>query len=366
MTTKGGETLELSDLFNIQIEKNYIGEVIKNKDYNKIIIEHYQRLAAEYPDVNFSNNIENMSNCNSWWLIDHYQEQKIKDFKKTSLCKDKFCSNCKKVKQASRLSKFVPLIEDLSKDKNIYHLVLTVPNCNGTNLKDTIKSMFSNFYILNRYLKLEKKIRGLDFSQYGYSGSIRSLEVTYSKDDYHPHLHCIIAFDKPLDDNRYIKNTYSKSRKNGYRKFTDFEILIQKIWYLLNNNEKVTKKSIDELELGYSCTVDSIDESSLFEVFKYMTKTKDEKNNIIPYDNFKTLYFALYRVRQIQGYGCFYNVKDDDSIIDQVDDFYDVIINILKAKENPVEVCETPQDLLLDNENLIISRKTIFNYLRQL
>ena len=366
MTTKGGETLELSDLFNIQIEKNYIGEVIKNKDYNKIIIEHYQRLAAEYPDVNFSNNIENMSNCNSWWLIDHYQEQKIKDFKKTSLCKDKFCSNCKKVKQASRLSKFVPIIEDLAKDKNIYHLVLTVPNCNGTNLKDTIKKMFKNFYSLNRYLNLNLKIRGLDFSQYGYSGSIRSLEVTYSKDDYHPHLHCIIAFDKPLDDNRYIKNTYSRSRKNGYRKFTDFEILIQKIWYLLNNNEKVTKKNIDELEVGYSCTVDSIDESSLFEVFKYMTKTKDEKNNIIPYDNFKTLYFALYRVRQIQGYGCFYNVKDDDSIIDQVDDFYDVIINILKAKENPVEVCETPQDLLLDNENLIISRKTIFNYLRQL
>ena len=301
--------MELSDLFNIQIEKNYINDVIKNKDYNKIIIEHYQRLAVEFPDVNFSNNIENISNCNSWWLMDHYKEQKIKDFKKTSLCKDKFCSNCKKVKQASRLSKFVPIIEDLSKDKNIYHLVLTVPNCNGTNLKDTIKKMFKNFYSLNRYLNLNLKIRGLDFSQYGYSGSIRSLEVTYSKDDYHPHLHCIIAFDKPLDDNRYIKNTYSRSRKNGYRKFTDFEILIQKIWYLLNNNEKVTKKNIDELEVGYSCTVDSIDESSLFEVFKYMTKTKDEKNNIIPYDNFKTLYFALYRVRQIKGMVAFIMLK---------------------------------------------------------
>lgn len=358
--------MELSDLFKIQIEKNYIDEVIKHKDYNKIIIEHYQRLASEYPNVNFSSNIENMSNCNSWWLMDHYQDQKIKDFKKTSLCKDKFCSNCKKVKQASRLSKFVPMIEDLVKDKYIYHLVLTVPNCNGTNLKDIIKKMFKNFYSLNRYLNLNLKIRGLDFSQYGYSGSIRSLEVTYNKDDYHPHLHCIIALDHLLDDDRCIKNIYSKSRKNGYRKFTDFEILIQKIWFLLNNDIKVTKKNIDELEVGYSCTVDPIDESSLFEVFKYMTKTKDEKNNIIPYDNFKTLYFALYRVRQIQGYGCFYNVKDDDSIIDQVDDFYDVIINILKTKEDPVEVCEAPQDLLLDNENLIISRKKIYSYLRQL
>ena len=358
--------MELRDLFEIQIEKNYISDIIKHKDYNKIIIEHYKTLSKKYPNVNFSSNIENMSNCNSWWLMDFYKEQKVKDFKKTSLCKDKFCSNCKKVKQASRLSKFVPMIEELAKDKYIYHLVLTVPNCNGTNLKDTIKKMFKNFYSLNRYLNLNLKIRGLDFSQYGYSGSIRSLEVTYSKDDYHPHLHCIIAFDKPLDDNRYIKNTYSRSRKNGYRKFTDFEILIQKIWYLLNNNEKVTKKNIDELEVGYSCTVDSIDESSLFEVFKYMTKTKDEKNNIIPYDNFKTLYFALYRVRQIQGYGCFYNVKDDDSIINEVDDFYDVIINILKTKEDPVEVCEAPEDLLTDNQNIIISRKKIYSYLRNL
>ena len=97
-----------------------------------------------------------------------------------------------------------------------------------------------------------------------------------------------------------------------------------------------------------------------------MTKTKDEKNNIIPYDNFKTLYFALYRVRQIQGYGCFYNVKDDDSIIEQFDEIYDMYIELLRAKENPLEVCETPEDLLLDNENMIISRKRIFSYLKKL
>ncbi|MGL5328133.1 MAG: protein rep [Peptostreptococcaceae bacterium] len=358
--------MELRDLLNIQIEKNYIEDIIKHKEYNDVIISHYQRLSEEFPEVNFSGNIENMINCNSWWVMDHYQEQKIKDFKKTSLCKDKFCSNCKKVKQASRLTQFMPLIEEMKKDKYIYHLVLTVPNCNGTNLKATIKDIFSNFYKLNRYLKLEKKIKGLDFEQYCYSGSIRSLEVTFNKDSYHPHLHCIIAMDSPLDENRHIKNTYSKSRKNGYRKFTDFEILIQKIWYLLNNSEKVTKKNIDNLDVGYSCTIDSIDDSSVFEVFKYMTKTKDEKDNIIPYDNFKVLYFALYRVRQIQGYGCFYNVKDDDSIIDQVDDLYDIYVQIWKAKENPVEVCETPQDLLKDTENLIVSRKRIFNMLRNL
>lgn len=358
--------MELSDLLNIQVTKDHLINVINHKEYNETIIKYYERLWKEYPVVDFSSQIENISNCNSWWLMDYYKEQRVKDFKKTNLCKDKFCNNCKKVKQASRLAQFMPVIEELKKDKYIYHLVLTVPNCNGTNLKPKIKNIFDNFYKINRYLKLEKKIKGLDFEQYGYSGAIRSLEVTYRIDDYHPHLHCIIALDKPLDDNRYIKNTYSKSRKNGYRKFTDFEILIQKIWYLLNNGEKVTKKAIDNLELGYSCTIDPIDESSAYEVFKYMTKSTDEKSNVLTYENFKTLYFGLYRVRQIQGYGCFYNIKDDDSIIDQVDDYYDTLVNLLKTKENPLEVYEAPEDLLLDKENIIISRKKIFNYYRDL
>lgn len=359
--------MELSDLLEIQVSKEHLKNVINNNDYNKTIIGYYERLQKEYPLVNFSTNIENISNCNSWWLMDHYKQQKVKDFKKTNLCKDKFCNNCKKVKQASRLAKFMPMIEDLSKDKYLYHMVLTVPNCNGDDLKDVIRDkIFKSFAYLIDYLKIKKKIKGLDFEQYSYSGAIRSLEVTYRRDDYHPHLHCIIALEKPLDDNRYIKNTYSRSRKNGYRKFTEFEILIQKIWYLLNTGERVTKKAIDNLELGYSCTIDPIDESSVYEVFKYMTKATDEKNNILTYQNFKDLYFALYRVRQIQGYGCFYNVKDDDSIIEEVDYFYNKYIEELQKQENPVEVCETPQDLLLDNQNLIISRKKIFNYLRNL
>ncbi len=358
--------MNLQDFKEIHIEKEHLINVINNKEYNSTIVKYYKRLNKEYPNLNFSSQIDSLSNCNSWWMLDYYRQQKVKDFKKTNLCKDKFCSNCKKVKQASRLAKFMPLIEDMKKEKYLYHLVLTVPNCEGTNLKDTIDTIYRSFKRLNRYLNLDLKIKGLDFSKFSYSGAIRSLEVTFKRKVYHPHLHCIIALDKPLDNNRYISNTYSKSKKNGYRKFTEFEILIQKIWYLANNGQKVTKKAIESLDLGYSCTIDPIDESSAYEVFKYMTKTNDENNNILTYTNFKDLYFGLYRVRQIQGYGCFYNIKDDDSIVNEVDDLYDVIISILRAKESPLEVCETPEDLLLDSNNLIISRKKIFSYYRNL
>ena len=359
--------MEIQELKGIEVKKDFINDILINNKYNQeVILDYYYRLRSEDETLNLTNKLENISNCNSWWLLDYYKNQKVKDFKKTNLCKDKFCNNCKKVKQASRLSKFMPLINEYKQDSYLYHITLTVPNCEGDKLSETIKTMFSSFRRIIRYLSVDLKIKGLDFVPYDYIGAIRSLEITFKGDSYHPHLHCVFAFNNPLIENRCIENTFSNSRKNGYRKFTEFEILIQKIWYLLNNGLRVTKKSIEELDTGYSCTVDSIDESSVYEVFKYMTKSTDEDKNILSYDNFKTLHFALHRVRQIQGYGCFYNVKDDDSIIEEVEELYNVYIELLKVKENPVEVCETPQDLLLDNQNLIISRKKIYNYLRNL
>ena len=361
------KALELQDLKGIEITKYYVNQILVNNKYNQeVITEYYHRLQQEFQYINLQNKIDNISNCNSWWLLDYYKQQKVKDFKKTNLCKDKFCNNCKKVKQASRLSNFMPLINQYKEQNSLYHLTLTVPNCEGGDLALIIKTMFDSFRRLIRYFALDLKVKGLDFEKYGYIGAIRSLEVTFKGDSYHPHLHCILAFNNPLINNKYIENTYSLSKKNGYRKFTDFEILIQKIWYLLNKKIKVTKKAIDELELGYSCAIDNIDESSVYEVFKYMTKSTDEEKNVLTYENFKTLYFSLHRVRQIQGYGCFYNIKDDDSIIDEVDDLYNVIIELLKSKENPLEVSQTPEDLLTDDENIIISRKRIFSYLKKL
>ena len=361
------KALELQDLKGIEITKYYVNQILVNNKYNQeVITEYYHQLQQEFQYINLQNKIDNISNCNSWWLLDYYKQQKVKDFKKTNLCKDKFCNNCKKVKQASRLSNFMPLINQYKEQNSLYHLTLTVPNCEGGDLALIIKTMFDSFRRLIRYFALDLKVKGLDFEKYGYIGAIRSLEVTFKGDSYHPHLHCILAFNNPLINNKYIENTYSLSKKNGYRKFTDFEILIQKIWYLLNKKIKVTKKAIDELELGYSCAIDNIDESSVYEVFKYMTKSTDEEKNVLTYENFKTLYFSLHRVRQIQGYGCFYNIKDDDSIIDEVDDLYNVIIELLKSKENPLEVSQTPEDLLTDDENIIISRKRIFSYLKKL
>ncbi|WP_207385435.1 hypothetical protein, partial [Clostridioides difficile] len=136
-------------------------------------------------------------------------------------------------------------------------------------------------------------------------------------------------------------------------------------WYLLNNNIRVNLKNIDSISEGYSCTFDSINDSTYYEVFKYMTKSTDENSSLLTYENFKVLFFSLYRVRQIQGYGIFYNFKDDDNLDFEVDEYYKFVIDYLQKKESPVEVFEAPEDSLKD-DFLLISRKKIYSYLKNL
>ena len=102
--------LELQDLKGIEVKKDYINNILVNNKYNQeVITEYYHQLQQEFQYINFQNKINNISNCNSWWLLDYYKQQKVKDFKKTNLCKDKFCNNCKKVKQARYLISLLKL-----------------------------------------------------------------------------------------------------------------------------------------------------------------------------------------------------------------------------------------------------------------
>lgn len=102
--------------------------------------------------------LERLQMCNQFWQIDRYDKLKIKDFIRTNLCRDKFCNNCKKVKQAERMAKFMPEINKY-RDSKMSQIVLTVPNCSGDDLHDTIQKMFKAFARLIEYFKGKKKIK---------------------------------------------------------------------------------------------------------------------------------------------------------------------------------------------------------------
>ncbi|MGF7536557.1 hypothetical protein AAGG74_23385, partial [Bacillus mexicanus] len=164
---------------------------------------------------------------------------------------------------------------------------------------------------------------------------------------------------------------FNRKKRNEIRLFSDEEILIQKIWYLILNDEKVTFKNIEALDVGYSCRIDKFKESDFIELFKYMTKSTTEYDKVISYEQFKTLYFALDGRRQIQGYGCFYNLKDDDDFsLDEALEIYNSLIEKLQEIEKSVEVSTTPTDLMKirknDDDVIVFSRKKIHAAAREL
>lgn len=358
------------NLTDVTVDKKVLQDVVDNIGYNETIISYYARFSLE-SSVSFSSQLlvkksERLKFCNHFWQLDKYQEQKIKDFRKTNLCHDKFCANCKKVLQAGRMAKYIPELEKY-KD-NLFHLTLTVPNCSGADLNFTYKKMAKSFRMLINFLNGHNKIKGINFARFGYQGAVRSLEVTFHNNSYHPHFHVGLVLDLNLGRKKII-NTYSYNFTNGLtelkRLFCKEEILIQKIWYLLINNIKVTKSSIDDLPEGYSCTIDKFNEDDYAELFKYISKGSDENGNTFSYENFVALYYGLYRVKQIQGYGCLYRI--DDSIdLEELDNQYEDYIQEIRKKESPLVVYERPKDLILDTEYTLISRKAFFKYLRQL
>lgn len=358
------------DLEKIIVPKDTLQNVVNSIEYNKVIIKYYKQFADSGSILSsmdlLNRKAERLAFCNKFWQLDKYEQQKIKDFKKTSLCHDKFCSNCKKVKQAARMSKYIPELEKY-KD-NLYHLVLTNPNCNGQDLGATVKKMSKCFKKLINFMTGHNKIKGINFNKYHYSGAVRSLEVTFHGDSYHPHFHVGIVLDYKQGKKRIV-NTYSYNNKNGFkelkRMFSVDEILIQKIWYLLMNDIKVTKENIDNLKEGYSCLLNSFAPGDYAELFKYITKENDENGHILTYDNFVTLYYGLYRVKQIQGYGCLYQI-DDNLDLEELDRQYEEYIEEIRKKESPLVTYEEPKDLILDTQYKLISRKTYFKYLKSL
>lgn len=362
------------DLKNLEFTLKQLINIETNRSFNEYVIKYYERLKEDkrfsFPDNKIQNKIESIRNCNKFFELEVYHEQLVKDFIRTNLCKDKFCHNCKKVKQASRMARFIPEIEKY-KTHGLYHMVLTVPNVDGEKLKPMIQTQFKAFARLIEYLKGKKKIKGLEFDSWGYLGAIRSLEVTYKGNTYHPHIHALLCFTGDLGDKVHT-NTYSynyKSKKPMLnRLFSEKEILIQKIWKLLITGEKVTLKNINRMQTGYSCMIDKFDDDDYHELFKYMTKSNGSDENdmsMMTYSNFVILYFALLNVRQIQGYGVFFRIKDED-LSEEIDKIYDSIIEELKKIESPKQKFETPQELILDDKYTLISRKTIQKYLRKL
>ena len=340
--------------------------------YDHMFLEGaYDPKAAKQDGFGFLNRSKAIDLCCKWWDLDYYRMQAVKDIKRVNLCRDKFCYNCQSLLALKRQNKFGPQLDSLYDDFALGHVVFTVPNIPYApvgGLRELIKKMYRKFGYLMRYLSGTKKIAGVDFAQYGYQGCLRALEVTCGHDDtFHPHFHCMMVFRKGISFNLCHVNQYSYSYGRLVRKFSDLEILLQKVWFLLMNDIPVSWSSINDCKVGYSVICDLCPKGQYHEVFKYACKGAFKDGTIYHEDVFRELWYALHGRRMIQGYGCLYNVEDDsDEIFEtEVEDEYQAMIHELQYLEDPYFWVQSLQDVLYDENCRYVSKQNIRRLVRQ-
>ncbi len=341
---------------------------------NAIISSYYREMYRDTADAGHLRRADAVDGCFRWWDVDNYRKQHVKDVKRINLCKDKFCLNCQNAMSKRRYAKYKPVLDDLLADYDVYHVVTTVENCTAFELLDVLDRMYKKFPYIIRYFMGERKCNGIDFRGYGFKGAIRSLEITTKRTKtgamFHPHFHSLFVLRKGIPAKRKHINDFSFHKGKLRRKFTDFEILLQKVWYLLYNGERLTAEAVAKLPQGYSCTAERA-KGNYKEIFKYPVKGESRRESITDvvydYDTFAVLFEALYRRKVLQGYGIL-NYKDLETDEDkEIDRIYEELLAELRAIEDPerqaLKLEEVFADFETDPDMTYISKNVIREYL---
>lgn len=168
---------------------------------------------------------------------------------KADFCRHRLCPMCnwrKSLKMFSQMSEIVEKMTDNTKDLRFIFLTLTVRNCEGDKLSETIDHMNNAFTLMtskNRTVAISKPIKKYIL------GYFKALEVTYNvkADTYHPHFHVVLA----------VPNSYFT------RGFTKTEKWVE-IW------QKCL--GVDYKPMVDVRSVDTTDKGALCEITKYATK----------------------------------------------------------------------------------------------
>lgn len=282
-------------------------------------LEHYDKPIDGY----FTNKGDRIASCMNYWECDIYHDSKVIDLRKTYRCMDKFCTNCKRVRTAGYLIDFMPHFKELSEKYTPMMITLTIPNCERTELENTVKKLFEEWKIFYRLFsaKITQKFAYKD-RQYDAVGAIRALEITYSErlNNYHPHLHAIVFLDNISDTTIFEKEIQGEwnYETHDYNLISLADIEIRDLWTRIYNGIDRRIKEYDIMP--YMCDIRPVNGvKGILEVLKYAFKTSDIKD----YSIFEELYYATFHKRIKQGYGKLYNLKFEDYIEEGSDEILD-------------------------------------------
>lgn len=155
-----------------------------------------------------------------------------------SLCRKRWCSHCSRIKTAELINGYLKPLIQLTKENDLFLVTLTAPTCEGRQLKSEIKKRLHSFQKVKNNMRMRYNMKLNGF---------RKLEVTYSKEKFHPHFHLIVQ-------------GYSEAEK------------LRELWLKQFPSASIKANDIRQIE------VSETNVNSLKEVFKYATKqsVKDE------------------------------------------------------------------------------------------
>jgi len=131
-----------------------------------------------------------------WWCSCELEfrvepETGRKRLKNAGFCRERLCNMCawrKSLKTFHQVSKVMDEVQRRHENLQPVFLTLTVRNCEGDKLMNTLDMMFYGWGLLRKHRKIKRIAHGW----------FRALEVTYNRKDdtYHPHFHAILLVDK--------------------------------------------------------------------------------------------------------------------------------------------------------------------------
>lgn len=173
-----------------------------------------------------------INGCSSFLLFAENKTTGEKKFKRTFLCRQRLCPICQWRRASRQRYDLIEIVDQVSESDFLF-ITLTAKNCDGEELRETIKWMNDSFYKFYKNRLNNERKKGF------CSGYYKQIEVTYNKDDntYHPHIHVLAAIDKSY---------YNRNRI----KLEEWQLLWQKylgIEYLPRVKVKSVKKGEEEL-----------------------------------------------------------------------------------------------------------------------
>lgn len=203
-----------------------------------------------------------------------------KRLSKANFCKDRLCPMCSWRRSLKVFGQVSQIVDSLSSSYEFVFLTLTVRNVKADRLSSEIDKLFF----------IWREIRKSSFYKSSYYGDVRVLEVTYNseRNDYHPHLHIILAVD------------FQYFRGKNYKKHSDW----LSFWQDSYGDPNITQVNIQSFLNR---------EKGVAETAKYTIKYKDFPDHVVA-----VLFDSLFKRRLLSFSGCFYKerqkLKFDDAI----------------------------------------------------